>query len=185
MWCSRWRRRNKHPLLWNNEKLDRLVSIYVRYRIQIRLRAPLFVNCIVFFIRLTGLLVEPNRKSFLKLLGKNRKALHINSCLSSHSKPQEVEFVNAEMDQLGGIKGVYANYQINHAEWETLMCCFIQEHNMWIIPSKLYFRLDKGPNTGLYNKGALPAFVCYFIFNGTSKYWLFFSWCGRSGDWNN
>merc|ERR1712223_906245 len=39
-----------------------------------------------------GLLIEPNRNTFRKLLNKNRNAIHINSCLSSSNKAQKVKF---------------------------------------------------------------------------------------------
>ena len=54
-----------------------------------------------------GLLIEPNRNTFRKLLNKNRNAIHINSCLSNSNKPQKVKFVNPEMDQLGGVVGEF------------------------------------------------------------------------------
>ena len=52
-----------------------------------------------------GLLIEPNKNTFRKLLNKNRNAIHINSCLSNTKKPQKVEFINPDMDQLGGVVG--------------------------------------------------------------------------------
>lgn len=53
-----------------------------------------------------GLLIEPNKNTFKKLLNKNRNAIHINSCLSNTKKPQKVEFINPHMDQLGGVVGL-------------------------------------------------------------------------------
>ena len=52
-----------------------------------------------------GLLIEPNRNTFGKLLKKNRKAIHINSCVSTSRQPQKVKFLNPHMDQLGGVIG--------------------------------------------------------------------------------
>jgi len=42
----------------------------------------------------TGLLVEPNREEFGILYKKNRKAMHINACLSDSGKPKKVLFNN-------------------------------------------------------------------------------------------
>ena len=60
----------------------------------------------------SGLLIEPNKKSFQSLLNKNRNAIHINSCLSNSDKPQKVNFINPEIDQLGGVSGMSSNTEI-------------------------------------------------------------------------
>ena len=52
-----------------------------------------------------GLLIEPNKNTFKKLLNKNRNAIHLNSCLSSDKKAQNVSFQTPDMDQLGGVVG--------------------------------------------------------------------------------
>ena len=51
-----------------------------------------------------GLLVEPNKDSYKKLLGKHRKAFSVNACYSTSKSglPMIVDFVNAK--QLGAIK---------------------------------------------------------------------------------
>ena len=59
----------------------------------------------IFVLFKIGLLIEPNKNSFKKLLNKNRNAIHINSCLSSDKKPQKVSFLTPDLDQLGGVVG--------------------------------------------------------------------------------
>ena len=56
------------------------------------------------FMTLTGLLVEPNVRSYKKLLMKNRKARYINTCLSTTKLPSLVDFTY--MKELSGIKGI-------------------------------------------------------------------------------
>ena len=60
-----------------------------------------------------GLLIEPNVKSYKKLLKKNRHVETINSCVSRTQMPELVDFINA--DGISGIEGkftkkVYSNY---------------------------------------------------------------------------
>ena len=57
------------------------------------------------FIR-EGLLIEPNVKSYTKLLKKNRRVKSINSCLSRAHIPELVNFINA--DGISGLQGKFA-----------------------------------------------------------------------------
>ena len=50
-----------------------------------------------------GLLIEPNVKSYKKLLQKNRKIKSINACLSRTNVPEIVTFINT--DGISGIEG--------------------------------------------------------------------------------
>ena len=70
----------------------------------------------------TGLLVEPNRFNYKKLLGVNRKAFSINACYSTSDLPMVVEFVNA--DAMGAIKHFYPKAKLmqkqqKHTQWFT------------------------------------------------------------------
>jgi len=68
-----------------------------------------------------GLLIEPNKKSFQSLLNKNRNAIHINACLSNSDKPQKVNFINPEIDQLGGVSGIVRNQVIGKISEEICL----------------------------------------------------------------
>ena len=50
-----------------------------------------------------GLLIEPNVRSYKKLLQKNRKIKSINACLSRTNVPEIVTFINT--DGISGIEG--------------------------------------------------------------------------------
>ena len=69
----------------------------------------------------SGLLVEPNREEFGILYKKNRKAMHINACLSDSGKPKKVLFNNKEMFSAG--KLIWATYwgHIKTIEWFNLL----------------------------------------------------------------
>ena len=73
-----------------------------------------------------GLLIEPNKSTFKKLINKNRNALHINSCLATDRKPQKVSFLNPEMDQLGGIVGNSISKIICDFDNNINKCCLVQ-----------------------------------------------------------
>ena len=75
-----------------------------------------------------GLLIEPNKNTFRKLLNKNRNAIHINSCLSNTKKPQKVEFINPDMDQLGGVVGDF-NFLASYWIKLLLNFCDFEKNN--------------------------------------------------------
>ena len=60
---------------------------------------------IVVSLILKGLLIEPNVKSYKKLLKKNRHVKSINACLSRTQFPELVNFINA--DGISGLDGKF------------------------------------------------------------------------------
>ena len=72
--------------------------------IDLNISTVMITKLLLYFIKI-GLLIEPNKNTFKKLLNKNRNAIHLNSCLSSDKKPQNVSFLSPDMDQLGGVVG--------------------------------------------------------------------------------
>ena len=54
----------------------------------------------------SGLLIEPSKIAFQRLMTKNRKVMAANCCLSPSKKPEYIEFTG-DGETLGGFKGIF------------------------------------------------------------------------------
>ena len=99
----------------------------------------------------TGLLIEPNLKSYKKLLGKNRRVKSINSCLSRTHQPELVSFINA--DGISGIEDIPVDdaidwwrkfVEIRGEKHVSKVICFPVSAIIWALGNPIidYFSLD-------------------------------------------